>query len=328
MTMYIKQSHSATDRTPYTYLIGWTELDVWYYGRRTAKNCHPEELFISYFTSSDIVAQVREEHGEPDIIKVHMYYSNIDACKIQEERFLKRMNAAMNLRFLNQSNGDRKWDRTGLVSVKDDNGNSFTVNKDDPRIKSGELVNVLKGVIGNKRKKGFMSARDPFGQCFEISITDPKYLSGYYVPIHTGFCNYIEISSGNTIRASTDDPRIKLGELKGVGKPKGSKDKMKFNTNKSEAQKKKLTIRNIETNKCIKVDREEGLKLLKTGKYKTPMAGFKKPVSEEQKKNQSIKMKGRPAHNKGVIQPKCSCIICNKELSGQSIYVHFNSKHQ
>ena len=28
------------DRTPYTYLIGWTKLDKWYYGVKYAKIAH------------------------------------------------------------------------------------------------------------------------------------------------------------------------------------------------------------------------------------------------------------------------------------------------
>jgi len=37
---------------PYTYLIGWSNLNTWYYGRRTSKNCHPSDLWQKYFTSS------------------------------------------------------------------------------------------------------------------------------------------------------------------------------------------------------------------------------------------------------------------------------------
>jgi hypothetical protein len=47
--------HTCEDRTPYTYLIGWSHLNKWYYGRRTAKGCHPSELWVKYFTSSKSV---------------------------------------------------------------------------------------------------------------------------------------------------------------------------------------------------------------------------------------------------------------------------------
>jgi hypothetical protein len=33
--------YTAIDRTPYTYFIRWNDLNLNYYGRRTAKGCHP-----------------------------------------------------------------------------------------------------------------------------------------------------------------------------------------------------------------------------------------------------------------------------------------------
>lgn len=39
--------------TPYTYLIGWSKHNIWYYGKRTAKNCHPNDFWVTYFTSSN-----------------------------------------------------------------------------------------------------------------------------------------------------------------------------------------------------------------------------------------------------------------------------------
>jgi ABC-type phosphate transport system ATPase subunit len=81
------------------------------------KNCHPEEFFISYFTSSKIVFDVRMEFGEPDIIKIHKIFSDIDSCKCQEEKFLKRVKASNSLRWLNQTNGDRNFDNSCRVVV-------------------------------------------------------------------------------------------------------------------------------------------------------------------------------------------------------------------
>lgn len=54
----------------YTYLIGWSHLNIWYYGRRTARNCRPEELWVKYFTSSKYVEEFRKIHGEPNLINV------------------------------------------------------------------------------------------------------------------------------------------------------------------------------------------------------------------------------------------------------------------
>lgn len=60
---------------PFTYLIGWSKHNLWYYGCRFAKGCKPDDLWTKYFTSSigkdDIkgVREYRQELGEPDVIR-------------------------------------------------------------------------------------------------------------------------------------------------------------------------------------------------------------------------------------------------------------------
>lgn len=99
-------------RLPYCYLIGWTSLGVFYYGRRTAKRCHPSELWLKYFTSSKEVFNFRNKHGEPDLIRVTKTFSNTDKgiqdCKIWESKFLTKVDARNNPKFLNKVNSDHK----------------------------------------------------------------------------------------------------------------------------------------------------------------------------------------------------------------------------
>src|ERR1017187_1744005 len=38
---------------PYTYLLHHKPTDTFYYGVRWAKNCHPDEFWVKYFTSSE-----------------------------------------------------------------------------------------------------------------------------------------------------------------------------------------------------------------------------------------------------------------------------------
>lgn len=110
--MSSKNTYTSIDRTPYTYFIHWNELNLSYYGRRTAKGCHPEEFFITYFTSSKYVADTISEYGMPDVIKIHKIFSDTESCTIQEEKFLKRIDASNSLDWLNQINGDAKWGTT------------------------------------------------------------------------------------------------------------------------------------------------------------------------------------------------------------------------
>lgn len=113
MTIY-----TSINRTPYTYFIRWNELDLNYYGRRTAKGCQPEEFFVTYFTSSKYVKETIDDYGMPDIIKIHKIFIDINSCKSQEEKFLKRVNAAKSPQWLNKRNSDSHLDTTGVKPIK------------------------------------------------------------------------------------------------------------------------------------------------------------------------------------------------------------------
>ena len=100
--------------TPYTYLIGWSKLDKWYYGRRTAKNCNPSDLWVKYFTSSKVVKAFRIINGEPDVIQIRRTFSNHIECAKWECEVLRRIDAQHHPKLLNLLNGDFKYDMTGV----------------------------------------------------------------------------------------------------------------------------------------------------------------------------------------------------------------------
>lgn len=99
--------------TPYTYLIGWSTLDKWYYGVRYAKKskclyetgCHPDELWVAYFTSSDYVTNFILENGEPDIIQIRKIFDTKESAVKWEEKALMRINAHKRSDFLNKRAG-------------------------------------------------------------------------------------------------------------------------------------------------------------------------------------------------------------------------------
>jgi hypothetical protein len=89
----------------FTYLIGWKELDLWYYGVRYGKNVEPKSLWDTYFTSSKHVFKVREEYGEPDIREIRKTFGkNSKKAKVWEEKVLRRLNVCKNRKWLNISN--------------------------------------------------------------------------------------------------------------------------------------------------------------------------------------------------------------------------------
>jgi hypothetical protein len=86
---------------PYTYLIGWSKHNKWYYGVRYAKNCNPNDLWIKYFTSSKKVKEFRELYGEPDIKQIRKTFDNDKSAKLWEDKVLRRMEVHLNEKFLN-----------------------------------------------------------------------------------------------------------------------------------------------------------------------------------------------------------------------------------
>ena len=91
---------------PYTYLIGWSNLNIWYYGVRWAKKCNPSDLWKSYFTSSKYVKEFRDEYGEPDIIQIRKVFTTKELAKLWEDRVIARMNLSTRSDFLNRSNNN------------------------------------------------------------------------------------------------------------------------------------------------------------------------------------------------------------------------------
>ena len=94
---------------PYTYIIGWRSLDVWYYGVRYARGCDPSDLWVSYFTSSEHVKVFRELHGDPDVVETRKVFLSSEMARAHEERVLRRLKAITSPRWLNKSYGGAKF---------------------------------------------------------------------------------------------------------------------------------------------------------------------------------------------------------------------------
>ena len=92
-------------RTPYCYLIGWPEHDKWYYGVRYAAGCHPDELWVTYFTSSKHVTQFIVAHGQPAVTEIRKIFrqDQISEAREWEHRVLRRSQATTNERWLNKT---------------------------------------------------------------------------------------------------------------------------------------------------------------------------------------------------------------------------------
>ena len=75
----------------YTYLIGWSKHQKFYYGVRFAKNCHPSDLWVTYFTSSKHVKEFSYLNGPPDIIQIRKIFKDANKAREYEHKVLRRL---------------------------------------------------------------------------------------------------------------------------------------------------------------------------------------------------------------------------------------------
>jgi hypothetical protein len=87
----------------YTYLIGWTAHNKWYYGVRFAKGCNPDDLWVKYFTSSKKVKEFRNVYGNPDVIQVRRTFDDANTARLWESRVIRKTNAVRDNRWMNMT---------------------------------------------------------------------------------------------------------------------------------------------------------------------------------------------------------------------------------
>ena len=88
---------------PYTYLVGWPEHNIWYYGVRYSQDCSPSDLWNPYKTSSAHVKKFIADNGEPTVIKVRKVFDNESSARLWEHRVLKRLKVVGDPRWLNKT---------------------------------------------------------------------------------------------------------------------------------------------------------------------------------------------------------------------------------
>ena len=152
---------SKKEFKPYTYLIGWSILDKWYYGVQFNKKANPDNLWSTYFTSSKYVKEYRELYGEPDIIVVRRTFETKEKATQWEYNVIKRLNIVKNERWLNRSLLGQKFYKAKKVcihcNILIDPGNYEQFHGDNCRLKPGnediKFFAPTKGMKFPNRKK-------------------------------------------------------------------------------------------------------------------------------------------------------------------------------
>ena len=108
----------------------------------------------------------------------------------------------------------------GMVITKDKNGNHLYVSVNDERYKNGELISVLNGQKRSNKviqklhesRKGKIIVKDKNGNFFLVDINDPRYLSGELIPISKNK-KWAYDNNGKRYFVELNDPRLLSGEL-------------------------------------------------------------------------------------------------------------------
>lgn len=99
----------STDYTPYTYLLGWSKHNIYYYGVQYANNkqtvATPSNLWSSYYTSSIHVKNFITKNGDPDIIQIRKTFTNRIDAQLWESKVLRRLQVRNNSKWLNINPG-------------------------------------------------------------------------------------------------------------------------------------------------------------------------------------------------------------------------------
>ncbi len=138
----------------YTYLVGWTEHGKFYYGAQWNKKASPDDLWKTYFTSSNRVKKFRAKHGEPDVIQIRKTFADDGAaCRDWEERVLMRLKKNTWGKWLNTRVYNKGWfSPTGSVVVRNVKTGLVTRVPRDEFLTNPDLVGQTRGMISVTNK--------------------------------------------------------------------------------------------------------------------------------------------------------------------------------
>ena len=156
----------------YFYKITNNINNHFYYGVHCTNN-----LNDNYMGSGKRLQYAIKKYGIENFSKEILKYFNSKEEAFEYEEQIVNENLVNNPNCYNLTKGGHgSWlHNKGKVTVKDKFGNTFDVNKDDPRYISGELVYIHKGTT---------TVKDKHGNCFRIKIDDPRYISGELISVN------------------------------------------------------------------------------------------------------------------------------------------------
>ena len=97
-------------KIPYSYFLYHKPTGLKYYGIKYGKHCHPDQLWVKYFSSSKIVQQLIKEYGKDSFdCTVRKIFTSSSKALLWEHKVLRRLDAANKEDWINRHNGGKKF---------------------------------------------------------------------------------------------------------------------------------------------------------------------------------------------------------------------------
>ena len=187
--------------TPYTYLIGWSKHQKYYYGVRYGKGCHPDDFWVSYFTSSKRVDHFRKEYGEPDIIQIRKTFQTKEKARIWEHTAIRRCGMVDDDRFFNCHDGGKTFMNKGGYTLpprsiehskKISDANTGKLWCNDDKMKRSEQYSGN----GNPRYGVVMSRQERIVLLKKQGTYRPFFINGKYYELKSDAAEELNIKIG------------------------------------------------------------------------------------------------------------------------------------
>ena len=162
-----------------------------------------ENINDKYMGSGTNIRKAIKQYGLENFDKSILYcFDNLEDMFAKEKELVNREFIAKDNNY-NICIGGSGLIFTDCVTVKDKNGNTFSVNIKDPKYLSGELTSITTGKIAVKDKNG---------NNLQVDKDDPRYLAGELISVNKNKIIVID-KDGNLFQVDKDDPRYLSGEL-------------------------------------------------------------------------------------------------------------------
>ena len=92
---------------PYTYRITSKTTRQHYYGVRYARGCHPDDFWVSYFTSSVHVHKLIKQYGKDDFVtEIRKTFNSSEKARKWETEVLKRLSVVQRKDWINKTDSE------------------------------------------------------------------------------------------------------------------------------------------------------------------------------------------------------------------------------